>query len=99
MGEKGNLPIGSSEASGLPKVGHPVAAKDPGAGLAAKDLGAGTAAKDLGAGLAAKDAGGFATPPPAPPAGTPPQPGLPGMGGLVAGRDGRRDDDPPATGA
>ena len=100
MGEKGNLPFGSTEASGLPKVGSPVAAKDLGAGLAAKDPGVGSAAKDLAAGMAAKDAGGLAVPPSAPPTGgPPPQPGLPGIGGFAAGRDTRRDDDPPAAGA
>jgi hypothetical protein len=92
MGEKGNLPFGSKEASGLPKVGSPVAAKDPGVG---------TAAKDVAAGMAAKDAGGFgaAAPSASPAAGPPPQPGLPGFGGFAAGRDTSRDDDPPAAGA
>ena len=99
MGEKGNLPIGSSETGGLPKVGHPVAAKETGPGWAAKDPGAATAGKDLIAGMAAKDTGSFAAPAPAPPAGsTPSQPGLPGTGGFLAGRDNRRDDDPPAAG-
>jgi hypothetical protein len=87
MGEKGNLPIEHTTGSGLPKVGHPTAAKDAAAPMAAKDPALPTAAKDLGA------------PPPLPAGNVPPPHGLPGMGGFVAGREARRDDDPPVAGA
>jgi hypothetical protein len=86
MGEKGNFPGGSTATSGLPKAGHPTAAKEQGGGMAAKDPGLPTAAKDLG------------TPPPPPADGAPPPHGLPGMGGFLAAREARRDDDPPVAG-
>jgi len=96
MGEKGNFPVDSTAARGLPKVGHPTAAKDPAAPFAAKDAAGPMAAKDPAASVAAKDLAG----PTAPPAGSPaPPPNLTGLGGFVAGRDARRDDDPPAAGA
>ena len=87
MGEKGNLPGGNAAASEWSKIGHPTAAKDPAAGLAAKDPAVPTGAKDLG------------VPPPLPAGSAPPPHGLPGMGGFVAGRQARRDDDPPVAGA
>ena len=95
MGEKGNLPGGNAAASAWSKVGHPTAAKDPAAPMASKDSATPMAAKDPAAPTAAKDLG---VPPP-PPAGSAPPQGLSGMGGFVAGREARRDDDPPVAGA
>jgi hypothetical protein len=97
MGEKGNFPGGSTATSGLPKVGHPTAAKEAGGGMAAKEAAAGLAAKDPGLPTATKDLG--AAPPPPPANGAPAPHGLPGMGGFLAGREDRRDDDPPVAGA
>jgi hypothetical protein len=96
MGEKGNLPGGNAAASDWSKVGHPTAAKDPAAPMAAKDPAAPTAAKDPAVPTAAKALG---VPPPPPAGSAPPPQGLPGMGGFVAGREARRDDDPPVAGA